>query len=432
MIKLSKATPYMLRNDGELIDCSPIHPYVKYIYEDSSEALNRLATDRLSSLKWFYSNTKEQTTRGLIENIIIYLNSLYEINISDFNISDETYLPKREEIEGFVEQLNAATNQEFLRARTSSMLFGGNSNEIYFRISSINFNWFPLIWNIIYININNISNITICKDSNTFGGKFEPYIINHNSLNHLDSNEFLTLKGNTVVEKLISKFGAINNAYEKLKQGKSISEAYSYLHPNYVKGFYHRQVKEYLEHDMKYILNEKFEQHDMLNPKIWNEDNTLKDDISKKLYQIIEQYIEDSQIITHDDILTAEIVGSNASYNYTDKSDLDLHIVVDMSELSKDPKFAQLANDGEKALFNKRYDLNLRGCQVEVYIEDVKTSAVSNGVFDLYTDEWVRFPVRFNVNIDPNKYLREYETTEHTAKELLKQGSAEDITKFLT
>ena len=178
-------------------------------------------------------------------------------------------------------------------------------------------------------------------------------------------------------------------------------------------------------------LNEKFEQHNILNPKIWGEDNTLQDDISKKLYQIIEQYIEDSQILTHDDILTAEIVGSNASYNYTDKSDLDLHLIVDMSELSKDPKFAQLANDGEKALFNRRYDLNLRGCQVEVYIEDIKTSAVSNGVFDLYTNEWVRFPSRFNVNIDQDKYLRKYQTTEHTAKELLKQGTTEDIIKFI-
>lgn len=182
---------------------------------------------------------------------------------------------------------------------------------------------------------------------------------------------------------------------------------------------------------LKMMINEKFEQHNTLNPKIWNDDNSLRDDINKKLYQIIEQYIEDSEILTPDDILAAEIVGSNASYNYTDKSDLDLHLVVDMSKLSQDKKFAQLANDGEKTLFNKRYDLNLRGCQVEVYIEDVKTSAVSNGVYDLYKDEWVRFPARFNVDIDLNKYLRDYETTEHTAKELVSQGSATDIENFL-
>ena len=178
-------------------------------------------------------------------------------------------------------------------------------------------------------------------------------------------------------------------------------------------------------------LTEKFEQHNTLNPKIWNEDNTLRDDISKKLYQIIEQYIEDSEILTHDDILTAEIVGSNASYNYTDKSDLDLHLVVDMSKLSEDKKFAQLANNGEKSLFNKRYDLNLRGSQVEVYVEDVKTTAVSNGVFDLYKDEWVKSPEKLVVDIDLNKYTNEYETTQQAALNLLKQGDKKDIQDFI-
>lgn len=427
--ELSKATPYMLRNDEQLIECSPLHPYIKYVHEDILECIKHLRTDRFSSLVWFYKNTLKQTTKQLIRNIVKYL----DISSNEFEVDKNTYLPTEQEIEGFIETLNADTNQEFLRMRTSSMLFGGSSNEIYFRISSINFNWFPQIWNIIYKYINNISNITICKDSNTFGGKFEPYKLNGVAINHLAKEDFLILKGNPIIEKLNSKYDAINNSFSELFKGKSISESYNYLHPNYVRSFYSTQVKDYLEFDMTNILslNEKFEQHNILNPKIWNEDNTLKDDISKKLYQIIEQYIEDSQILTHDDILTAEIVGSNASYNYTDKSDLDLHLIVDMSELSKDPKFAQLANDGEKALFNRRYDLNLRGCQVEVYIEDVKTSAVSNGVFDLYTDEWVRFPFRFNVNIDQDKYLRKYETTEHTAKELLKQGTTEDIIKFI-
>ena len=175
---------------------------------------------------------------------------------------------------------------------------------------------------------------------------------------------------------------------------------------------------------------EKYEEHPTLNQKIWSGDK-LRPDIKEKLFDIIDRYLADSQILEKKDILAAHIVGSNAGYNYTDDSDLDLHLIVDMEKLSRDSRFAQLANDGEKSLFNKRYDLELNGVNVELYVEDVKSGIRSNGIYDLYANAWVKKPLKLNIAIDEEQYDNAYAAAKHQALELLDSGDIESLNTFL-
>lgn len=256
---LSKATPYMLRNDGKLLDCYTIHPYVKYVYDSVDKTLEKLSDYRFVSLVWFYENTSKEDTKNLIKSIISYLfteklidENKYEI----FNIDQDTYTPKKDEIEWFVKELNDNTNQEFLRVRTSSLLFGGKSNDIYFRISSIGFNWFNLIWKIVYRNRDFISTVTICKDSNTFGNSFDPYTMSGKKLDHIDVNEFINLSGKPVIEVFRSKYEVINEAINKLRDGKVISESFDkQLHPAHIHNWYEELVNESLDYDISCILS---------------------------------------------------------------------------------------------------------------------------------------------------------------------------------
>ena len=139
------------------------------------------------------------------------------------------------------------------------------------------------------------------------------------------------------------------------------------------------------------------ELHDNLNTKIWDEDNNLRPIVREKLLQIVKQYAEDSEVLRYNDILDAEIVGSNASYNYTPQSDLDLHLVVNMENLSCDPALFQLACNAEKINFNKSYDIRVRGIEVELYVEDVKSSTASNGVYSVFENKWIKFPAKIEV-----------------------------------
>lgn len=139
-------------------------------------------------------------------------------------------------------------------------------------------------------------------------------------------------------------------------------------------------------------MNESFELHNTLNKKIWDSNNELYPDVKEALKRIVSEYIESSEIISESDVIDAELVGSNASFNYTKDSDLDLHLVVNMEDLSCDPEIVQIACNAEKASFNRNYDLSIKGIEIELYVEDVKASTASNGIYSLFKEEWIKFP----------------------------------------
>ena len=256
--ELKKATPYMLRNDGELIDCSPMHPYINYITETDDESLYKLSRERLRSLKFLYENTKEKRTAENVQKIVNYLIRERMIDSSNedvFDITEDTEILFIDEIYKLIDSVNRDLNQEFLRMRTSNMLFGGRSNSVYFRISSVRFNWFDIIWNFVYRNKNFISDVSIVKDTATFGGSFKPYVVSGKEIFEFPVDEFITLSGNPIVESLKkSDIEAINDAVEDLKKGKTFSEAFYYMHPAHVEPFYKRIVEDFLEDDIQHLL----------------------------------------------------------------------------------------------------------------------------------------------------------------------------------
>ena len=67
--------------------------------------------------------------------------------------------------------------------------------------------------------------------------------------------------------------------------------------------------------------------HDELNPKLWD-GLELKPEVKEKLNEIAEAFKEYLDI-PEDAILDIRITGSSASYNYTEYSDLDLHLIID-------------------------------------------------------------------------------------------------------
>lgn len=146
------------------------------------------------------------------------------------------------------------------------------------------------------------------------------------------------------------------------------------------------------------ILAASFELHDRLNPKIWNSDNMLKEDVREKLLEIVDEFAASIDIPLS--IIDAHIVGSNASYNYTKYSDLDLHCIVNFRRLDADPTVVEAWMWAQKKLFNDQYDISIRGINVEVYVEDVGANTMSNGIYSLFENEWIKFPEPIDADID--------------------------------
>ena len=102
------------------------------------------------------------------------------------------------------------------------------------------------------------------------------------------------------------------------------------------------------------------------------------------------------------DLADVRIVGSNCSYNYTDQSDLDVHIVADASDLEcQDNLYPSLYN-AYKSLWNKNHSVKFYGIPVEIFVEvegkngleEAKTAAPlkSAGVYSVLKGEWVKEP----------------------------------------
>lgn len=154
-------------------------------------------------------------------------------------------------------------------------------------------------------------------------------------------------------------------------------------------------------------LKEALELHNELNPILWNDDSTLKSEVSDRLKEIAQEFLDYIEIPLN--VVDIEIVGSNASYNYNENSDIDLHIIVNSEVNYVDPNILQQLYNAKKSSFNDKYDLDIYGIPVELYIEDVTAGNATNGRYSLVQDDWVKYPEPIEYNIpDISDELNKY------------------------
>ena len=140
-------------------------------------------------------------------------------------------------------------------------------------------------------------------------------------------------------------------------------------------------------------LKESFEVHNELNPKLFSGEK-LKPDVRDKILEAVEVFVDDLKI--KPEILDIQLLGSNASYNYTANSDLDIHLIVNFEMIDSNVELVQALYELEKTSFNKNYDIKIKGIEVEFYIEDVNAGACSNGIYSVMNDNWIKFPRRID------------------------------------
>lgn len=153
-------------------------------------------------------------------------------------------------------------------------------------------------------------------------------------------------------------------------------------------------------------LNESVEYHDELNPKIWS-NGRLDSEVSKKLKDTVNEFVDYIDIPI--DVVDVHILGSNAGFNYHEGSDLDLHLVVNFDTIPASDEILQALYNAKKSSFNETYDISIHGIPVELYVEDIKANTISNGIYSLYKDMWIKYPVKEEVpEIDVSEQVAKY------------------------
>ena len=168
--------------------------------------------------------------------------------------------------------------------------------------------------------------------------------------------------------------------------------------------------------------------HEHLNPAIFDGDN-MKEYVREQLLLIANDFIEHLGLpdLAIEDITVS---GSNAAYSYTDLSDIDLHILVDISQFSEDDVYRELF-DAKKTVYNDSHDILINGYEVELYVQDSNQPVISLGEYSVMNDKWLKLPRKRKADFDQLATKLKYRKLYKLAHYALKSNDSEKINKII-
>jgi len=164
--------------------------------------------------------------------------------------------------------------------------------------------------------------------------------------------------------------------------------------------------------------------HDELNQEIWIEDK-LRRNVLKSLRAVAQNFYKYLKIDTP--IEDIWFTGSLANYNWTNFSDIDLHILVDYSKIEGDKEFVFEYLDSKKDNWMNMHNITIKGFDVEVYAQDVNEEHRATGVYDVMNDEWFRKPPKEKPSINKKSIRKK---VKKIVDKLEKLDSIEDVEKI--
>lgn len=245
ILENSSSKAWMIRNDGEVIQVIQ-HIYGNFVDDEET----------MYAAEWLYDNTKHSSTKDVCIKFIAAFVDKFEYRIKDTRsnrllqiIKDRPYrFMSSEFVKSHAQEINSAEsadriscresvvnelNQEFLRARYGGMYnSSSSSSEMVFRVSSIGFNWYSIIWKFVYDRKNEIKYVTIVRDEESTGAI--NYVYSNNSgvkYWNMPIKYFIVDSGNPVVETKLTRLRP-SMISESLKKGKSLSEIRTSIHMN--------------------------------------------------------------------------------------------------------------------------------------------------------------------------------------------------------
>lgn len=166
--------------------------------------------------------------------------------------------------------------------------------------------------------------------------------------------------------------------------------------------------------------------NDTLNPDLWDDDK-LKVKVSEKLKLIAKEFIEFFEVIDLD-VSDIVITGSNANYNWTELSDIDLHIIVNLDTVRKNcPDLTDDYFQAKKSLWNQNHEISIYGQPVELYVQDEKEPHVATGIYSLQNDEWNKKPTFSEPDIDDTSVEEKTKQLKYEINRLIDDKASDKI-----
>lgn len=169
--------------------------------------------------------------------------------------------------------------------------------------------------------------------------------------------------------------------------------------------------------------------HETLNPAVW-QGFEMRPEVRDALMRIAEAFLGYLKIpgLRVQDVV---VTGSSAGFNWTKFRDIDLHLVVDFDQF-RDlcPELLDDYIQSKKRIWNDARDITIHGFPVELYVEDTKEPAVTQGEYSLLRDDWLKKPTYQKPRINEPAIRRKVAHIVHIIDNLPPCKSPEAINKI--
>jgi len=137
---------------------------------------------------------------------------------------------------------------------------------------------------------------------------------------------------------------------------------------------------------------------------LWEYNERMNDEVRERLLKIANKFFEDLELNKKlgYEVEIADIIltGSVASYNWSQYSDVDLHILIDFKDVDSKFDFVSDYFRAKISNWNKIHEIYINSFEVEIYVQDKNEPHVSNGIYSVLKDLWLQKPTRQRENID--------------------------------
>lgn len=150
-----------------------------------------------------------------------------------------------------------------------------------------------------------------------------------------------------------------------------------------------------------------FKIKDHLDPKIWENiggKTKLNPKVRNKLLLIADDFF-DSLELDFVDIKDIIFTGSLANYNWSNYSDIDLHIVLDFKEIDENIDIIKNYFNAKKAYWGEEHSIKIYGYDVEIYVQDKGEKHYSTGIYSVLHNKWVIRPLK-DQKIEDREFIK--------------------------
>jgi predicted nucleotidyltransferase len=167
---------------------------------------------------------------------------------------------------------------------------------------------------------------------------------------------------------------------------------------------------------------------DNLNPEIWvksGNETKMRPEIREALLKIAFEFFEflDIDVFISDIIMT----GSLANFNWSNYSDVDMHLIVDFSQYPEDVKeLYEKLFTLKKLLFNENQNIKIKNYDVELYVQDSAEEHTSTGVYSVLYDSWVIEPEKETMKIDKKTLMSKVKSWMNKIDEVISDAAKGD------